>query len=67
MSDAHDELGSLGRLAIQGSQLEPLRERMVSFISTHETTVDLRTLRSRTVTEQPLSALVTEERNGRLE
>jgi len=67
MSNARDDLGSLGRLAIQGSQLEPLRDRMESFISAHETTTDLRTLRARTMTEQPLSALVTEERSGRFE
>ena len=67
MSDARDEIGSLGRLAIQGSQLEPLRERMESFISDHEPSADLYTLRQRTVTDKPLSALVTEERNGRFE
>ena len=67
MSNARDDVGSLGRLAIQGSRLEPLRDRMESFVTDHEEPDDLKTLRGRTTGETTLSELVDEERNGRLE
>ena len=67
MSNAQDDVGSLGRLAIQGSRLEPLRDRMAAFVADHEEPDDLKTLRGRTTGETTLSELVDEERNGRLE
>ncbi|WP_255192177.1 hypothetical protein [Natronobeatus ordinarius] len=67
MSNARDDVGSLGRLAIQGSRLEQLRDRMAAFVADHEEPDDLKTLRERTAGETTLTELVDEERNGRFE
>lgn len=67
MSNARDDVGSLGRLAIQGSRLEALRNRMDTFVTEHEDSVDLKTLREETSDGATLSELVDEDRNGRLD
>lgn len=66
MSDA-DDVSSIGRLAIQSSRLEPLRNRMETFVSEHETRDDLQTLRERASEELSLSEVVDENRDGRLD
>lgn len=67
MSNTRDDVGSLGRLAIQGSRLEPLRNRMESFVADHEDSVDLKALREETSDGATLSELVDEDRNERLD
>ena len=67
MSNTRDDVGSLGRLAIQGSRLEPLRDRMERFVANHDEPADLNDLRERTSSETPLSELVDEDRTGRLD
>ncbi|MCL9812046.1 hypothetical protein [Natranaeroarchaeum aerophilus] len=67
MSDANDDIGSVGRLAIRGSRLEPLRNRMEAFVADHDDPVDLYEVREQTSADVSLSELVDEGRDGRLE
>lgn len=66
MGDSRDKPGVLGRLGFRESRVEPLRERMRTFVVEHDEPDDLPSVRERTRTGVKLSALVDEERDGRL-
>lgn len=66
MSDTREDAGSIGRLAIRGAQLEPVRERMRSFVADRERP-DLKELRRSAAQERSLSELVEEDRRERLD
>lgn len=67
MSDARDEIEPIGRLAIRSAGVEPLRERMRSFVDDQDEREPLETLRARTTTGTPLSELVDRGRDERIE
>lgn len=66
MSDADDDVVELGRRVLRTSRVEPLRQRMRTFIEEHHRDVELRALRRESRSGTPLSELVDEERVERL-
>lgn len=66
MSDVDDDVIELGRRALRTSRVEPLRQRLQTFIEEHHSVADIRTLRRHTSSGTPLSELVDRERDERL-
>lgn len=66
MSDVDDEVAELGRRALRTSRVEPLRQRMRTFIEENRRKVDLGALRRKASSGTPLSEFVDRERDERL-
>lgn len=66
MSDVDDDVVEIGRRAFRTSRVEPLRQRMRTFIEDHNRNIDLRKIRQRASGGIPLSEFVDVGRNERL-
>lgn len=65
MSDVDDDVVELGRRALRTSRVEPLRQRMRTFIREHHRDVELGELRRKASGGITLSELVDEGRTER--
>lgn len=66
MSDTADDVEFNARHLLNKGKTHSLRKQMREFISEHDSTTDLKTLREEVATGKPISEIVTKDRDERL-
>ena len=66
MSNVDDDVSGLGRRALRTARVDSLRRRMVEFVETHDSGVNLRELRTEVRSGKSMSEIVDDGRDERI-